>query len=171
MKLLPNSLGNLGNINLYNCLKFEKLAESSRNLFKLKCIMLLGCSNLTMSNKTLRNISMFEIIDFPEMFEIIDICHCAKIKVFFFSVEVPCWTLYRLLGDLKNLKELLLIDFKELKYLSTSAGLLFQLTKLRVERCSISELPFKMIGGERVTLRIVSNWTLPLRSACLCSNA
>lgn len=67
------------------------------------------------------------------------------------------------LGDLKNLKQLVICDCKALKCLPASIGLLTQLTELRVQGCPlIRQLPFKKeIKGERETFSDLGSCILP----------
>jgi Leucine-rich repeat (LRR) protein len=190
MKSLPNSFGNLTNlqhIDLSGCSKLQTLPHSFRNLVRLKHLCLAACFELSMSSEVLGNISTLESLD---------LSNCMKMEVLppqithQRSLEEMCLlntnlkelpsaigglislenlklgsplleTLPPLLGDLTSLKELTLSGCGILKCMPNSIGELKQLRRLEIEYSGIEYLPIGLT--ELNNLEILKVHTCPLR--------
>jgi len=154
LKMLPNSFGNLTNlqhINMSTCWSLERLPDSFGNLIKLKFLNLYECFQLTISSELLGNIITLQYIN---------LISCAKIEVLPLQVahqrsleelHVRGTNLKELpsaIGELRNL-EVLKVGGNYFRgklltlTLPPSVGMLSHLIVLRIEDCTLKELPFK----------------------------
>jgi Leucine-rich repeat (LRR) protein len=181
LERLPDSFGGLTNLHhmdLSWCEKLERLPDSLGSFSSLKYLNSSCCPNLTISSDTLGNIKTLEHVDLSgcEKIEVwpSQLAQQRSLKILKLTgtnfKELPSaigvlsdldvlWigspllnTLPPSVGDLRNLKELVLKDCRELKCLPASVGRLSQLTKLEVVGCPVMELPFKKVRGQRETV-------------------